>query len=290
MGQHLEASLNPIKDPTHKVIGATLFVRDISARKQFEEKLRTLNEGLTSQNWQLAAQEEELKSTLEELSERNFELDQLMYKTSHDLRSPLSSILGLVHLANLDADKENHLVYLHKIEDRIKKLDEFIKSMLNYARVNRSEVVYEEINLNSIIDSCVQELQYLENFSSVKVNVSIKEDAPFKSDPLRIKIIFANIISNAYKYYNPGVKSYLKVKAHITEEKVEIDFLDNGIGIKKEYLDRIFDMFYRATEKSQGSGLGMYIVKQAVDKLRGSIKAKSVFGDGTSIKIILPNN
>jgi PAS domain S-box-containing protein len=289
-GQHLEASLNPIKDSASKVIGATLFVRDVSARKQFEEKLRTLNEGLTSQNWQLAAQEEELKATLEELSERNFELDQLMYKTSHDLRSPLSSILGLVHLANLDGNKENHIDYLNKIEDRIKKLDEFIKSMLNYARVNRSEVVYEDIDLDEIVESCVQELQYLENFAAVKVRIAVTKNVKFKSDPLRIKIIFANVISNAYKYYNPTVKSYLKINAQVTNEKVEIDFQDNGIGIKKEYLDRIFDMFYRATEKSQGSGLGMYIVKQAVDKLKGSIKAKSVYGTGTTINITLPNN
>lgn len=290
LGQHLEASLNPIRDSNEKVIGATLFVRDISARKKFEEKLRTLNEGLISQNWQLAAQEEELKATLEELSERNFELDQLMYKTSHDLRSPLSSILGLVHLAHLDANKENHIVYFNKIEDRIKKLDEFIKSMLNYARVNRSDVTYEAIDLKETINSCVQELQYLENFADVKISVSIQNGVAFKSDPLRVKIIFANIISNAYKYYNPSGSSYLKINAHITHQRAEIDFRDNGIGIKKEYLTRIFDMFYRATEKSEGSGLGMYIVKQAVDKLKGTIKAKSIFGKGTSIKIILPNN
>jgi signal transduction histidine kinase len=144
--------------------------------------------------------------------------------------------------------------------------------------------------LNEVIDSCVQELQYLENFEAVKIHVEVNEDTRFKSDPLRIKIIFGNIISNAYKYYNPGVKSYLKIRANVTHEKVEIDFHDNGIGIKKEYLDRIFDMFYRATEKSQGSGLGMYIVKQAVDKLKGSIRAKSTFGEGTTIKMVLPNN
>jgi signal transduction histidine kinase len=69
-----------------------------------------------------------------------------------------------------------------------------------------------------------------------------------------------------------------------------MEFHDNGIGIKKEYVKKVFDMFYRATEKSQGSGLGMYIVKQAVDKLKGSIKVKSTFGKGTTIKITLPNN
>ncbi len=290
LGQHLEISLNPIQDSSNKIIGATLFGRDISSRKKNEEKVRVLNEGLISQNWQLATQEEELKATLEELSERNFELDQLMYKTSHDLRSPLSSILGLVNLAHLDSNRENHLTYFNKIEDRIKKLDEFIKSMLNYARVNRSDVTYEKIDLAQLIDSSVAELQYLENFSALKIIVSKAENVTLKSDLLRIKIVIANIISNAFKYYNPAVKSYLKISIQIAPQEAMIIFRDNGIGIKKEYVSKIFDMFYRATEKSQGSGLGMYIVKQAIDKLKGSISVKSVFAEGTTIKISLPNN
>lgn len=291
LGQHLEISLNPIQDSSNKIIGATLFGRDISSRKKNEEKVRVLNEGLISQNWKLATQEEELKATLEELSERNFELDQLMYKTSHDLRSPLSSILGLVNLAHLDSNKENHIAYFNKIEGRIKKLDEFIKSMLNYARVNRSEVTYEQINLPELINSSVAELQYQESFSSLKIIVSeTNKNVIFKSDPFRIKIVIANVISNAFKYYNPMIKSYLKIGIHITPQAATIVFRDNGIGIKKEYAPRIFDMFYRATEKSQGSGLGMYIVKQAIDKLKGSIKVKSVFAKGTTIEIIVPNN
>lgn len=287
----IETTYNPIFDKKNKVTGVAVFVRDITDRKKSVEKLKILNDNLISQNWKLAAQEEELKATLDELSERNFELDQLMYKTSHDLRSPLSSILGLVNLAHLDIQPENHLVYLGKIEGRIKKLDEFIKSMLNYARVNRSEVFYEYVNLKEIIDSCIQELEYLDNFSLISIKKEIRnEGVTFKTDPLRIRIIIGNIISNAFKYYNPAVKSKLKIEAIILPETVEIVVVDNGIGIKKEYLTKVFDMFYRATEKSQGSGLGMYIVKQAVDKLKGTIKVKSTFGKGTTIKIVLPNN
>jgi PAS domain S-box-containing protein len=290
-GRFIETTYNPILDKKKKVTGIAVFVRDITQRKKNEAKLRILNDELTSQNWQLAAQEEELKATLEELSERNFELDQLMYKTSHDLRSPLSSILGLINLAHLDGNKDNYLVYLNKIEGRVKKLDEFIRSMLNYARVNRTEIFNEQINLREVITSCIHELAYLENFSAVKTEVSIDHEAiPFKSDALRIKIIISNIISNAYKYYNSTVKSYLKIKVNITPLSIVMIFRDNGIGIKKEYVDRVFDMFYRATEKSQGSGLGMYIVKQAVDKLKGNISLKSILGKGTTIKIVLPNN
>jgi PAS domain S-box-containing protein len=290
--RYIETTYNPIfGEHEREITGVAVFVRDITDRKKAEEKLRILNDGLVSQNWKLAAQEEELKATLDELSERNFELDQLMYKTSHDLRSPLSSILGLINLAHLESTAENHLVYLNKIEGRVKKLDEFIKSMLNYARVNRSEIVYEHISLKEMIEGCIQELEYLDSFSSVKTHVAVKnERVLFKTDPLRIRIVLSNIISNAYKYYNPSVKSHLKIHAVITPNAVEISFRDNGIGIKKEYVKKVFDMFYRATEKSQGSGLGMYIVKQAVDKLKGTINVKSTFSKGTNIKIIVPNN
>jgi PAS domain S-box-containing protein len=285
----IETTYNPIFNAENIVTGVAVFVRDITQRRKSEEKLKILNDDLAAQNWKLAAQEDDLKSTLEELSERNFELDQLMYKTSHDLRSPLSSILGLVNLANLDPN--NHLTYLNKIEGRIKKLDEFIRSMLNYARVNRGEIHFEQINLRELIQDCIRELDHLENFDSVKAEVEVShENHVFKSDPLRIRIIIGNIISNAYKYHNPGVKSKLKIEASLNPMFAEIIIRDNGIGIKREHLKKIFDMFYRATEKSQGSGLGMYIVKQAIDKLKGNIGVKSTFGKGTTIKIVVPNN
>lgn len=285
----IETTYNPIFNSKNAVTGVAVFVRDITQRKKSEEKLRILNDDLAAQNWKLAAQEEDLKSTLEELSERNFELDQLMYKTSHDLRSPLSSILGLVNLANLDPN--NHLLYLNKIEGRIKKLDEFIKSMLNYARVNRGEIQFESINLEELIQDCIRELDHLENFNAVKTEILVEgKNHIFKSDALRVRIIIGNIISNAYKYYNPLVKSKLKIRASINPMFAEITIRDNGIGIKREHLKKIFNMFYRATEKSQGSGLGMYIVKQAVDKLKGNTQVKSTFGKGTTIKIVLPNN
>jgi PAS domain S-box-containing protein len=286
----LETSFNPIYDGNGGVTGAALFIRNVSERRQMEEQLKQLNIELTDQNIQLAAQEAELKATLAELSERNFELDQLMYKTSHDLRSPLSSIIGLINLAHLDPDPVANKHYLSKIEGRAKKLDEFIRSMLDYARVNRLEVEPEQIDLGSFVKSCITELEYMEHFQRVRTEVSVKPvKAVCKSDKLRLKIIFSNIISNAYKYHNPDAESYLRIDVRCSSAGLEINFEDNGIGIKSEYLPKIFNMFYRATDRSQGSGLGMYIVKQAVEKLNGEIALTSEYGQGTRIKISLPN-
>jgi PAS domain S-box-containing protein len=287
----LETSFNPIYDDSGGVTGAALFIRNVSDRRKLEEQLKHLNIELTDQNIQLASQEAELKSALAELSERNFELDQLMYKTSHDLRSPLSSIIGLINLANLDPDPAANRHYLSMIEGRAKKLDEFIRSMLDYARVNRLDVELEKLELAPFVKSCIAELEYMENFQKIKTQLNIKPaGATFCSDRLRLKIIFSNIISNAYKYLNPEVKSFLKITMRLTRNGLDLTFEDNGIGIKAEYHPKIFNMFYRATDRSQGSGLGMYIVKQSVEKLHGKISFDSEYGAGTRITIHLPNN
>src|SRR5690606_21651564 len=163
--------------------------------------------------------------------------------------------------------------------------------MLNYARVSRDETGYESVNLEVVVQECIQELEYLDNFSVVQVIRNfVGLDIPFVSDPVRIRIIIGNIISNAYKYYNPNVRSTLHITANITPQQAIIVIKDNGIGIREEHASRIFDMFYRATENSQGSGLGMYIVKQGVEKLKGTISVKSKFEKGTTITLILPNH
>lgn len=286
----LETSYNPIYNDKGQVTGSALFIRDITESKKIEEKLKSLNEELIQQNLQLAAQEDELKNALNALSERNFELDQLMYKTSHDLRAPLCSILGLLNLANIDVEPANHQLYLDKIKDRINKLDDFISSMLNYARVNRAELETIPVNLEGLAKNSLKELEYLENYAKVKVTLqNTTPDIIYKTDKLRISIIFSNIISNAFKYYNPTISdSFLKIKIAVTPKEAQVEFSDNGIGIKEEHINKIFNMFYRATERSQGSGLGMYIVKQAVEKLRGTISVESKYGAGTKIKIKIP--
>jgi PAS domain S-box len=288
-GDILEMFYNPVVDDEGKVTGAAVFIRNITEKKRIEEHNRMLNRELKDQNAQLARQESELKSALKELSDRNYELDQLMYKTSHDLRSPLSSIIGLINLANLDNDPNTFPEYLSKIENRAKKLDEFIRSMLDYARVNRVDRDVETVSLPELIHNCISELEYMDNKHKLRTDLKIDAGATeIQSDRLRLKIIFSNIISNAVKYMNPEADSYLEIQANPVDRGVHLTFTDNGIGIREEHVAKIFNMFYRATERSQGSGLGMYIVKQAVEKLGGSISLSSEYGKGTRIKIILP--
>jgi PAS domain S-box-containing protein len=285
-GLILETSYNPVRDKK-KIVGVSLFIREINARKEAEQKMLQLNQQLKDQNIELARNKEELSETLKELAARNFELDQLMYKTSHDLRSPLSSIMGLVNLAKID--RHNQDDYLSKIEGRIKKLDEFVRSMLNYAKVSRKETVREPLDLQKLVEGCVQELAFLENYTAIRTTYHAQVTSEFYGDELLTKIIFGNIISNAFKYYRPTERSFLRISLRIDATQARIGFEDNGIGIRQEHIDKIYNMFYRATDRSEGSGLGMYIVKQAVDKLGGQIALKSRFGHGTHIQVTLPN-
>ncbi|MTI22420.1 PAS domain S-box protein [Fulvivirga sp. RKSG066] len=266
-------------------------IRDISDLKQVEDQLIMLNDELRKQNQALAAREEALNIAMKELSDRNFELDQLVYKTSHDIRSPLTSILGLVNIAKQDDTPGSKEGYLDKIEQSVMKLDDFVKSMLNYAKASRADVQIEELQLKELINGCIADLEYLDGYKRLKTTVNVKgKNHAFKTDPLRLKIIFSNIISNAFKYQDEEKEnSYLNITVDIKSAGVTIKFEDNGIGIDQTHRDKIFDMFYRATEKSEGSGLGMYIVKQSIDKLGGTINIESEAKKGTQIDIFLPN-
>ena len=277
-------------------------VRDITEEKIYQQKLNRLNEELLKRNSELARQERQLEEsnealraqsdnlveTLEELSDRNFELDQLVYRTSHDLRSPLRSILGLVNLYKLENSEESE--HVSKIEDRIVKMDDFIKSMLDYSRASRMGVKNTLVDVEQLINESIEDLEFLDGFRNMDISVATTGDTEkLYVDKLRLKIVLGNILSNAIKYRNPDL-DVNKLDIHITieEDMVRMEFSDNGIGISKEYLAKVFDMFYRATEQSDGSGLGMYIVKQSVERLNGEIMIDSELGVGTKITINLP--
>ena len=120
------------------------------------------------------------------------------------------------------------------------------------------------------------------------VKIDLK-DKKIYSDSLRLNIIFSNIISNAIKYQNfEAERSYLKINIEVESDQVHIQFKDNGQGIGEKHISKIFDMFYRATTRSEGSGLGLYIVKQTVERLSGKIELTSKLNKGTEIKITLP--
>jgi PAS domain S-box-containing protein len=229
------------------------------------------------------------KKVEEELKIRNTELDNFVYKVSHDLRAPLSSVLGLVNLARLPGNTDNPMDYIDIIGEKVAALDHFIGDVLSHSKNLKMDVNIDKVDLTKIIDQTFMDLSYLEGAKNMKRCVKI-DGIEFYSDHWRISEIFRNLISNAIKYRqlisdNPEVT----IKIHVDHLRADISFADNGIGIDDKNLNRIFDMFYRATEQSDGSGIGLYIVKNAVEKLGGQISVASKIDQGTRFSIILPN-
>ncbi|MCK6617263.1 MAG: PAS domain S-box protein [Cyclobacteriaceae bacterium] len=231
----------------------------------------------------------ERKKIEEELKTRNTELDNFVYKVSHDLRAPLSSILGLINLSKLPGNTDDLRTYFQVIEKKVHDLDHFISDVLSHSKNLKMEVSISKIDLKSIISKTFADLSYLPGASEVEVTTRVSEQE-FYSDPWRISEIFRNLISNAIKYRQPQTaRAMVHVTVEITPAMATIIFADNGIGISEEDIDKIFDMFYRATERSDGSGIGLYIVKNAVEKLGGKIAVSSKVGFGTTFTIHLPN-
>ncbi|MEO7989321.1 MAG: PAS domain S-box protein [Chryseolinea sp.] len=231
----------------------------------------------------------ERKKVEEELKVRNTELDNFVYKVSHDLRAPLSSILGLVNLAKLPGNTDNPMDYIDIIGDKVEHLDHFIGDVLSHSKNLKMEVSISNVNFAQIIDRTFNELSYLEGAKEIIRNIKI-EGTDFYNDPWRISEILRNLISNSIKYRRFDSKtSEISIKILTDNLRTEIGFTDNGIGIDEVSLNKIFEMFYRATEQSDGSGIGLYIVKNAVDKLGGQITVFSKLGEGTRFTLILPN-
>ena len=226
----------------------------------------------------------------EELKIRNTELDNFVYKVSHDLRAPLSSILGLVNLSKLPDNPDSLMDYISIIGEKVEHLDHFISDVLSHSKNLKMEVSIGKVELAKIIEKAFRDLNYLKGAKDLIWNVSV-EGVDFYSDPWRISEIFRNLVSNAIKYRQTRNNRIpeVAVKVNVDNLRADITFSDNGIGISEENLTRVFEMFFRATEQSDGSGIGLYIVKNAVEKLGGEITVASKQGEGTRFHIVLPN-
>lgn len=234
--------------------------------------------------------EELLKSKNEELKKINEELDRFVYSASHDLRAPLTSLLGLINIAQSDRYINGIAEHLELMKKSVLKLDSFIIDIINYSRNARLDLEVEEIDLAALVADTMDNLQYVTSTEKIEKRINIIQKVPLYSDSKRITILLNNLISNAIRYHNLILDNpYIEVKGKVTKKKVRIDVIDNGKGIGKQYLNNIFAMFFRASDDSKGSGLGLYIVKETVAKLNGKISVTSEVGEGSAFSIVIPN-
>ena len=224
------------------------------------------------------------------LQKVNAELDNFVYHASHDLRAPLRSILGsldLIKTANQPGEREK---CVELIEGSINRLDTFITDLLSISRQQRRENLLVPINFMVEVEHAVAGAYHVGNTRNLEIITKISQPYPFVADLTRIRMVLNNLISNAIKYRRYDISpSYVRVEIWVTAKKAHLRVADNGEGIAEHHQNRIFDMFYRASARSEGSGLGLYIVKDVIQKLGGTVSVRSRPGKGATFSASFPN-
>jgi signal transduction histidine kinase len=231
----------------------------------------------------------QLVQSNEMLTKTNSELDRFVYSTSHDLRAPLSSVLGLINIADRTENLQDVKRYLSMMKDRVHSLDKFIRDITDYSRNNRLDIVREKVNLSEMAHEIWDSLKFAPEAERINFQVEIPKDAVVESDKNRLRVIMGNLISNAIRYHDLAkAERFIRLQHQMNGKVFYLRVEDNGQGIAPEYHTRIYDMFYRGNEQSKGSGLGLYIVKEALVKLSGSIHLESAPGKGSIFTVKLP--
>jgi signal transduction histidine kinase len=260
------------------------------AKAIIEEQNKQLLDSNIHLNQELKEKNYDLEKANESLRRVNDELDNFIYKTSHDIRGPLASLKGMCNVALMDVQDPVALNYLKKLDITAEKLNTILTRLLIVNQINNSTLAKEKIDFNQVL----HEVLLLEKKKGLPARLSIRkkidQSIEFYSDPEFVRIILENLVDNAIKFYNdsqriePFVDIFIKAEA----EYVRIIVVDNGIGISQAHPDKIFQMFSRASERSETGGIGLYITKTAVQKLGGSITLRTNSEGHTEFAVDLP--
>ncbi len=264
-----QTASSALYDDSGNHYGNVTIIEDITERKTADRKIRKQNE---------------------ELIKINQELDQFVYSAAHDLRAPIANVMGLVKLIRMEEISETASHYIGLQEKSLAKLDEFIRSIVDYSRNSRLGLSKDEINLDEFVNEVVDQYRFSENAEKLAIAINVKQPGKFVTDVNRLSVVMNNLVSNAVRYMDPEKPDcFLNIDVEADAKQAKVTVSDNGLGIEKEHLTSIFELFYRASSNSKGTGIGLYIVKETVDKLKGKIKVESKYGDGTTFTVTFKN-
>ncbi|WKZ60485.1 MAG: HAMP domain-containing sensor histidine kinase [Cyclobacteriaceae bacterium] len=266
-----------------------------------EEEIKRLNELLNERTMklmereseladrfeELEAQKEELTAAVEELieknkllAERNQELDQILYRASHDLGSPVASMVGVLSLLQLEAIPENFKPYCQHFEKAITQMQAVVKTLILLGQATDESFNPAVFTIQDVVEDEISQLNYLGNFNQIAFKKSFTGNTQLYTDEAQLRIILKCVLANAVIFRKPG-KGQVAVDVHVQLDQLSLRIADDGEGISTETGKKIFDMFYRGSEKSVGLGMGLYMVRKIVDRLRGSLMWQS--GDGQTV-------
>ncbi|MBT1690324.1 sensor histidine kinase [Dawidia soli] len=281
LNQHLDRT---IRERTHEIN------EQLQESALQKEELESQKEELDAIVDELNKRNQYLDAVVFELKQRNFELDQIIYRLSHNLRGPVTSIAGLLNLMRLDKEQRVVPDFLQRIDQQILAIDGVLGSLNAFAEVMVSDVQPEEIDLPLLLRGAIEGLSHLEGYRCVnfRINSALPAGHTIFSDQHKLRTLFRCLASNAITFRREtGEVSFLHVTLTLQGKYLAIDFCDNGTGIDDFVKDKIFDMFYRGSHLSKGAGLGLYIAKEVVRRLEGTITLKS-HANGTTVHVLLP--
>ena len=230
-----------------------------------------------------------MRLTEKKLLDKISELDMFFYRSSHDLKGPLASMQGLLKLALRDVKDPAALNYLEMLRQTSDKLDHILLGLLEVLRITRGEDKAEPVVIETLVQEVIAGFEHLSGRGEVKIEEEINVSRPLSCNRAALRSVIQNLLHNAIMYRKVGnASSWARITAVEKGKEIVIEISDNGVGIPDELQEKVFDIFFRAHSSSQGSGLGLYIVKNALDKMQGTISIKSISGKGSTFTIRLP--
>ena len=259
-----------------------------SVRFMLNNNIGVVENGCLIRTWGVQTDITDRKKTEKELVETNQELDTFFYKASHDLKGPLASVMGIVNLARLENSDPLNEKYFTMIETSVKRLDRTLLDLIELARTRKGTSKLSQINIMSMVQDILHSLRHLPDFGSINFEIKIDHLLELKADKVLVLSVFQNLIHNAINYCNQN-SPHVKIKVEKLDNGIQLQVIDNGQGIPEGIRDRVFEMFYRGHPDSTGSGLGLFIVKNALEKMKGTINFETEVGRGTTFTIFIPN-
>lgn len=228
------------------------------------------------------------KERAEIIGKKNAELDSFFYRISHDLKGPIASLLGLNNMVQMEVKDDESLKYFGLYHSQILRINNIVMDLINLTRMNHDTEAKSKIDFKTLIEDCISSYSYLENFEKINFVTEIDETLNYQSKWAIVNTILQNLIENSIKYARNNIQSYVAIDITQEKEFVKIQVEDNGQGIRTTDQPKVFDMFFRANDHVQGTGLGLYILQRAVERLRGTVSFISELHVGTTFTVLLP--
>jgi signal transduction histidine kinase len=256
-----------------------------------KEEIRAQSDKLLKANHTIAQINKDLERKIDErtsaLTQAYKELDIFFYRSSHDFRRPLTTFMGLAEVAKITVKDQNALELFEKVKETAQNLDKMLIKLQSISDVGAQQLVYKEVFLKDLFDGIWDSFRKDLDHRGIRHNSEVQLHKAFVSYPAMIKIILENLVENAIDFSSREAP-FIFLRASEIGDRLNLEVRDNGQGIDPQYHDRVFEMYFRGNERSKGNGLGLYIVKKAVEKLHGTIQFESIPGTGSVFRILLP--